>query len=61
VALLAYVLSLGAHIFSTIMRQSFFPFDSGRNKNESTDGWEHISADGPPCMFQKSVAHNFGK
>lgn len=61
IALLAYVLSLGVDVLGTIMRQLWFPFDSGRNKNESTGGREHISADGPPCMFQKSVSHNFGK
>lgn len=59
--ILYYILSLGADIIGTVMRQSWFPFTFGKKKSDEGEGPEFISTNGAPCLYQKSASHNFGK
>lgn len=64
IPLLSWVLTLGAGILGTVMRQpSWFPFDWGRKKSGASadDGPQNIATEGSPCMYQKTASHNFGK
>jgi hypothetical protein len=61
-SVLYYLLSLGADVIGTVKRQPWFPFGFGGKQRKSGSGTPlDISAQGPPCLFQKSVKHNLGK
>ena len=62
--LIHYLLSLGIDMSGTMKSNiKWFPYTPGKGKEKeqsTNDEREYISADGPPCLFQKSVTHNLG-
>ena len=63
IPLLHYILSLGADVLGTIMRQQWFPFNWGKTAPpaNSTDERQFINVSGPPVFFRKRAKHNLGK